>query len=89
MVASFPVAESDQIMLVTDGGQLIRCPVHDIRIAGRKTQGVTIFRVGRGRARGRGGASAAISATRGPARASGASEDARGRGEPAADGGGK
>jgi DNA gyrase subunit A len=30
-------------MLVSDGGQLIRCPVHDIRIAGRSTQGVTIF----------------------------------------------
>jgi DNA gyrase subunit A len=37
------VAESDQIMLVTDGGQLIRCPVNDVRIAGRNTQGVTIF----------------------------------------------
>ncbi|MCP4781900.1 MAG: DNA gyrase subunit A [Hyphomicrobium sp.] len=43
LVASFPVAESDQIMLVTDGGQLIRCPVNDVRIAGRNTQGVTIF----------------------------------------------
>jgi DNA gyrase subunit A len=42
-VASFPVKESDEIMLVSDGGQLIRCPVHDIRIAGRSTQGVTIF----------------------------------------------
>ena len=31
-------------MLVTDGGQLIRCPVNDIRIAGRSTQGVTVFR---------------------------------------------
>ena len=31
-------------MLVTDGGQLIRCPVHDIRIAGRNTQGVRIFK---------------------------------------------
>lgn len=30
-------------MLVTNGGQLIRCPVSDIRIAGRSTQGVTIF----------------------------------------------
>ena len=30
-------------MLVTDGGQLIRCPVKDIRIAGRNTQGVTVF----------------------------------------------
>lgn len=35
-------------MVVTDGGQLIRCPVHDIRIAGRKTQGVTLFRVSGG-----------------------------------------
>jgi DNA gyrase subunit A len=43
LVASFPVMESDEIMLVSDGGQLIRCPVHDIRIAGRSTQGVTIF----------------------------------------------
>jgi DNA gyrase subunit A len=46
VVGSFPVDPTDQIMLVTDGGQLIRCPVHDIRIAGRRTQGVTIFRVG-------------------------------------------
>lgn len=45
VVASFTVAEQDQIMLVTDGGQLIRCPVHDIRVARRQTQGVTIFKV--------------------------------------------
>ena len=32
-------------MLVTDNGQLIRCPVHDIRIASRRTQGVTLFKV--------------------------------------------
>ncbi len=44
VVAAFPLEESDQIMLVTDGGQLIRTPVDDIRIAGRNTQGVTIFR---------------------------------------------
>jgi DNA gyrase subunit A len=50
VVASFPVAETDQIMLVTDGGQLIRCPVHDIRIARRQTQGVTVFRVAEGEA---------------------------------------
>jgi DNA gyrase subunit A len=43
LVASFPVEESDQIMLVTDGGQLIRCPVDGIRIAGRATQGVIVF----------------------------------------------
>jgi DNA gyrase subunit A len=43
LVASFPVEEADQIMLVTDKGQLIRCPVTDIRIAGRSTQGVIVF----------------------------------------------
>jgi len=42
---TFPVGATDQIMLVTDKGQLIRTPVDDIRIAGRKTQGVTLFRV--------------------------------------------
>jgi DNA gyrase subunit A len=44
LVASFPVEATDQIMLVTDGGQLIRCPVDDVRIAGRNTQGVRIFK---------------------------------------------
>ncbi len=43
LIASFPVEDSDQIMLVTDKGQLIRCPVEDIRIAGRSTQGVIVF----------------------------------------------
>jgi DNA gyrase subunit A len=43
LVASFPVEEADQLMLVTDGGQLIRCPVNGIRIAGRSTQGVIVF----------------------------------------------
>ena len=43
LVASFPVEDSDQIMLVTDKGQLIRVPVQDIRIAGRSTQGVIVF----------------------------------------------
>jgi len=43
LVASFPVEDNDQIMLVSDAGQLIRCPVHGIRIAGRATQGVTVF----------------------------------------------
>jgi DNA gyrase subunit A len=45
VVASFPVTERDQIMLVTTSGQLIRCPVTDIRITGRRTQGVIIFRI--------------------------------------------
>ncbi len=44
VVASFPIGEDDQIMMVTDGGKLIRLPVHGIRIAGRKTQGVTLLR---------------------------------------------
>jgi DNA gyrase subunit A len=44
LVASFPIESSDQIMLVTDGGQLIRTPVDDVRIASRNTQGVRIFR---------------------------------------------
>jgi DNA gyrase subunit A len=43
LIASFPVDEGDQIMLVTDAGQLIRCPVNGIRIAGRSTQGVIVF----------------------------------------------
>ncbi len=43
LVASFPVEEGDQIMLVTDAGQLIRCPVAGIRLAGRSTQGVIVF----------------------------------------------
>jgi DNA gyrase subunit A len=44
LVASFPVEDSDQIMLVTDGGKLIRVPIDDVRIAGRNTQGVRIFK---------------------------------------------
>ena len=67
VVNSFPVEETDQIMLVTDAGKLIRTPVNGIRIAGRSTQGVIVFstaeneKVRRGRAhqrrgrRGRGG----------------------------------
>ena len=45
VVAAFPVADDDQVMLVTDRGQVIRIPVDDIRIAGRNTQGVTLFDV--------------------------------------------
>ena len=44
LVASFPVEDSDELLLVSDQGQLIRTPVSQIRIAGRNTQGVTIFR---------------------------------------------
>jgi DNA gyrase subunit A len=48
LVASFPIEEQDQIMLVTNGGQLIRCPVDGIRIAGRSTQGVIVFSTAEG-----------------------------------------
>lgn len=46
--ASFPVEPGDQIMLMTNAGKIIRCPIADIRIAGRATQGVTIFKVDSG-----------------------------------------
>nr|WP_275064802.1 DNA gyrase subunit A [Bartonella sp. ML70XJBT.G] len=48
LVAAFPVNAQDQIMLVSDGGQLIRVPVEGIRIAGRSTKGVTIFNTAEG-----------------------------------------
>ncbi len=44
LAASFPVEEGDEILLVTDGGQLIRVPVGQVRVAARNTQGVYIFR---------------------------------------------
>lgn len=45
VVASFPVLDTDQLMLLTDAGKIIRIRVNEIRIAGRKTQGVTLFRI--------------------------------------------
>jgi len=48
VVAAFPVEPFDEVLLVTDSGQLIRVPVHGIRIASRNTRGVTIFRTGEG-----------------------------------------
>ena len=44
VVSLFTIDDDNQIMMVTDGGKLIRMPVEDIRIAGRKTQGVILFR---------------------------------------------
>lgn len=46
VVSSFPIEDGKEIMMVTDGGKLIRMPVDDIRVAGRKTQGVILFRTG-------------------------------------------
>jgi DNA gyrase subunit A len=45
VAASFPVRDGDQVMLVTDAGRTIRMPVGQIRLAGRATQGVTLFRI--------------------------------------------
>ena len=45
VVESFPVEDGDHLVLVTDGGQMIRTTVDDIRIAGRSTRGVIVFRV--------------------------------------------
>jgi DNA gyrase subunit A len=48
VVASFPAHQGEQLMLVTDQGKMIRTTVGDIRVMGRNTQGVTIFRVADG-----------------------------------------
>ena len=47
VVSVFPVEDNDDVMLVTDSGKLIRCPVNDIRITGRSAQGVILFRIDR------------------------------------------
>jgi DNA gyrase subunit A len=48
VVASFPAHQGEALMLVTDQGKMIRTTVGDIRVMGRSTQGVTIFRVAEG-----------------------------------------
>jgi DNA gyrase subunit A len=48
LIAAFPVGGDDQIMLVSDGGTVIRVPVGGIRIASRATKGVTIFNTAEG-----------------------------------------
>jgi len=48
VVASFPARQGEQLMLVTDQGKMIRTTVGDIRVMGRSTQGVTIFRIAEG-----------------------------------------
>jgi DNA gyrase subunit A len=48
LVATFPVGDDDQIMLVSDGGTVIRVPVEGIRFASRATKGVTIFNTAEG-----------------------------------------
>ncbi len=48
VVASFTVADGDQIILGSNSGLVMRCPVDDIRVAGRSTQGVVLFKLGEG-----------------------------------------
>ena len=48
LVAAFPVANEDQIMLVSNGGTVIRVPVDNIRFASRTAKGVTVFNTGEG-----------------------------------------
>ena len=48
VVAVFPVEDQDEMVMMSDGGQLIRCPVDDIRIARRGSAGVTLLRVAEG-----------------------------------------
>ena len=48
LVAAFPVADDDQLMLVSNGGQVIRVPVSGIRFASRTSKGVTIFKTAAG-----------------------------------------
>ncbi len=67
VVASFPVKADDQIMLITNAGQLIRMPLDDVRIASRKTLGVRLFRTGADEA--------VVSAAHLPASLVGAEED--------------
>ncbi len=45
VVASFPVEQMDELMIITDDGQVIRSRIHEIRIAGRRTQGVRLFNI--------------------------------------------
>ena len=44
LVRSFTISDEDQLMIVTDGGQLIRCPVRNISIVSRSARGVTVIR---------------------------------------------
>ena len=44
VVGAVQVEESDQIMLITDAGTLVRTRVSEVSIVGRNTQGVTLIR---------------------------------------------
>jgi len=48
VVVSFPIIDTDQLVMVSDNGQLIRVPVKDISFVGRTTKGVTLFKMASG-----------------------------------------
>jgi len=48
VVAAFPLVPADQLVMITDGGQIIRCPVDEISTMGRKTRGVRLFATAEG-----------------------------------------
>ncbi|GAA0654242.1 DNA gyrase subunit A [Brevundimonas lenta] len=48
LAAAFPVEDTDELLMVTSGGQMIRTPVGQVRVVGRSSQGVTIFRTADG-----------------------------------------
>lgn len=48
VVATFPVTDDHQVMIISDQGQMIRMPVRDVRFTGRAAQGVTLFKVANG-----------------------------------------
>jgi DNA gyrase subunit A len=46
VIGAVMVGEGDEIMLISDGGTLVRTPVMDVSVTGRNTQGVTLIRLG-------------------------------------------
>jgi DNA gyrase subunit A len=48
LVAAFPVEDADEVMLISDGAQLIRVPVNGIRFTSRASKGVRVFRTAEG-----------------------------------------
>ncbi len=48
LVGAVAVADSDEVMLISDGGTLVRTPAVDVSLLGRNTQGVTLIKVRKG-----------------------------------------
>ncbi len=48
VITTFPVTKTSEILLVTDNGKIIRCPVRNIRTSSRRTKGVRVFNLDKG-----------------------------------------